>query len=61
MKDLTPGKVYGNVKTTRVLISGGNITIENILIFIENILYNNAIELPSRIKDTNHVLDIIDK
>ena len=53
--------MYGNVKTTRVLISGSNITIENILIFIENIIYNNAIELPSRIKDTNHVLDIIDK
>ena len=66
MKDSTPGKMYGNVKThkvdtpTRVITSGYNTAIENLSIFVGNVLYDIASELPSRIKDTNHMLDIID-
>ena len=66
VKDSTPGKMYGNVKThkignpTRVITSGCNTAIENLSIFVENVLYDIASELPSRIKDTNHMLDIID-
>ena len=58
--------MYGNVKThkvdtpTRVITSGYNIAIENLSIFVGNVLYDIASELPSRIKDTNHMLDIID-
>ena len=65
-KDSAPGKMYGNVKThkignpTRVKTSGCNTAIENLSIFVENVLYDVASELPSTIKDTNHMLDIID-
>ena len=58
--------MYGNVKThkvdtpTRVITSGYNTGIENLSIFVGNVLYDIASELPSRIKDTNHMLDIID-
>ena len=58
--------MYGNVKThkvdtpTRVITSGYNTAIENLSIFVGNVLYDIASELPSRIKDTNHMLDIID-
>ena len=57
--------MYGNVKThkvdtpTRVITSGYNTAIENLSIFVGNVLYDIASELPSRIKDTNHMLDII--
>ena len=66
VKYSTFGKMYGNVKThkignsTRVITSGWNTAIENLPIFVENRLYDIASELPSRIKDTNHMLDIID-
>ena len=66
VKDSTPGNMYGNVKThkignpARVITSGCNTAIENLSIFVENVLYDLASELPSRIKDTNHMLDIID-
>ena len=66
VKDSTSGKMYGNVKThrignpTRVITSGCNTAIENISIFVENVLYDIASELAPRIKDTNHMLDIID-
>ena len=65
-RDSTPGKTYGNVKMhkignpTRVITSGCNTAIENLSIFVENVLYDIASKLPSRIKDTNHMLDIID-
>ena len=58
--------MYGNVKThkvdtpTIVITSGYNTAIENLSIFVGNVLYDIASELPSRIKDTNHMLDIID-
>ena len=66
MEDSTPGKMYGNVKThkignpTRVITSGCNTAIENLSIFVENVLYDIVSELSSRIKDTNHMLDITD-
>ena len=65
VKELTPGKIYGNVKThkignpTRVITSGCNTVIENLPIFVENVLYDIGSELPSRIKYINH-MDIID-
>ena len=62
MKDATPGKIYvKNHKIsnpTRVISSGCNKAIENLSIFVENIFYGISSELPSRIKDTNHMLDI---
>ena len=33
---------------------------EHLSIFVEKVLYGIVSELPSRIKDTNHMLDIID-
>ena len=59
MKDSTPGKIYGNVKTHKT----GNpkiATTSGCKSTLENLLYDTAGELPSRIKDTNHILDIID-
>ena len=61
-----PGKMYGNIKThradnpARVITSGCNTAVEHLSIFVDKVLYGIANELPSRIKDTNHVLDIID-
>ena len=58
--------MYGNVKTHKtgnpasVITSGCNTAIEDLSIFAENKLYDIASELPPRIKDTNHMLDIID-
>ena len=59
VKDSTPGKIYGNVKTHKT----GNpkiATTSGCKSTLENLLYDTAGELPSRIKDTNHILDIID-
>ena len=67
VKDSTPGKLYGNVETheignpTRAITSGCNTAVESLSIFVENALHDVASELPSRIKDTNHILDIFDK
>ena len=61
-----PGKMYGNIKThktdnpARVVTSGCNTPVEHLSVFVEKVLYVIASELPSRIKDTNHMLDIID-
>ena len=61
-----PGKMYGNTKThktdnpVRVTTSGCNTPVEHLSNFVEKVLYGIASELPSRIKDTNHMLDIID-
>ena len=60
------GKMYGNVKThkennpVRVITSGCNTAVENLSIFVENVLFELASELPSRVKDTCHILEIID-
>ena len=59
------GKVYGNVKThkenkpVRVITSGCNTSMKNLSIFVENVLFELASELPSQIKDTCHMLEII--
>ena len=61
-----PEKIYGNIKThktdnpARVITSGCNTPVEHLSIFVEKVLYGIASELPSRIKYTNHMLDIID-
>ena len=66
MKDSTPCKTYSKVKThkignpTRYITSGCNTAKENLSIFVENVLCDIVSELPSRIKDANHMLDIID-
>ena len=58
--------MYGNIKmhktdnAARVITSGCNTAVEHLSIFVEKVLYGIASELPSRIKDTNHMLDIID-
>ena len=45
---------------TRVITSGCNTAIKNLSIFVENVFYDIASALPSRIKDAKHMLDIID-
>ena len=58
--------MYGNIKThkadnpARVITSGCNTAVEHLSIFVEKVLYGIASELPSGIKDTNHMSDIID-
>ena len=58
--------MYGNVKMhkigspRRVITSGCNTAIKNLSIFVENVFYDIASALPSRIKDAKHMLDIID-
>ena len=44
----------------RVITSGCNTAVEHSSIFVKKVPYRIASELPSRIKDTNHMLDIID-
>ena len=62
----TPGKMYGLVKThkvnnpVRVITSGCNTAIESLSIYIEHVLFELSEGMPSRIKDSNHLLDIID-
>ena len=48
------------IKKIRVITSGCNTAVENLSIFVENVLIELARELPSQIKDTCHMLDIID-
>ena len=63
----TSGKMYGLIKThkndnpARIITSGCNTAIESLSIFVEKVLYDIASNLPSRIKDTGHMLDIIDE
>ena len=58
--------MYGNIKThktdnlARVITSGRNTAVEHLSIFVKKILYGIANELSSRIKNTNHMLDITD-
>ena len=58
--------MYGNIKKHKadnpasVITSGCNTAVEHLSISIEKVLYGIASELPSRIKETNHMLDIID-
>ena len=61
-----PGKMYELVKThkvnnsVRVIISGCNTAIESLSIYIEHVSFELSEGIPSRIKDTNHLLDTID-
>ena len=61
-----PGKMYVNIKThkiynpVRVVTSGCSTAVESLLIFAEKELYKLAGNLPSQIKDTNDMLNIID-
>ena len=61
-----PGKMYGLVKThkgnnpVKVVTSGCNNAIENLPICIEHVLFELSESIPSRIKDSNHLLDLID-
>ena len=58
--------MYGLVKThkannpVRIITSGCNTAFQNLSIFVEKVLYKEVERLPSRIKDTSHMLDIID-
>ena len=61
------GKMYGMVKThkkdnpVRVITSGCNTAVEKLSILVEKALYPIADNLPSKIKDTNNMLEIIDQ
>ena len=61
------GKMYGMVKThkkdnlVRVITSGCNTAVEKLSILVEKTLYPIADNLPSKIKDTNNMLEIIDQ
>ena len=63
----TSGKMYRLIKThknnnpTRIITSGCNTANESLSIFAEKVLYDIATNLPSRIKDTRNMLDIIDE
>ena len=58
--------MYGLVQThknnypARTIASGCNTGVENLSIFVEKVLYKEFERIPSRIKDTNHMLDIIE-
>ena len=58
--------MYGLVKThkannpVRIITSGCSTAVENLSIFVEKVLYKEVETIPSRIKDTSHMLDIID-
>ena len=60
------GKVYGKIKThktdnpTRVINTGCNTAQVHLSIFAEKVLDGIARELSSRIKNINHMLDVID-
>ena len=61
-----PGKIHSNIKThkinnpERVIPSGCSTAVESLSIFLEKELYQVAENLPSRIKDTNAMLNKID-
>ena len=63
----TSGKMYGLIKShksnnpARIITSGCNTAIESLSIFVEKVLHDISSNLPSRIKDTGHMLDIIDE
>ena len=53
-------KTHRNDNTVRVITSGCNTSVENLSIFVESILFKESENLKSRIRDTNHMLCIID-
>ena len=60
------GKVYGNITThktdnpTRVITTRCNTALVHLSIFAQKVLDGIARELSPRIKNTNHMLDVID-
>ena len=58
--------MYGVVKTqkvnnpARVITSGCNTAVESLSIYIEHVLFELSESMPSRIKDSNHLVDITD-
>ena len=60
------GKIYGLVKThelnnfVRIIASDWNATIKTLPIFLKEVLCKKVEGIPSRIKDSSHMLDIID-
>ena len=63
---IKPGKMYSNINTHkinnpgRVITSGCSAEVESLSIFVEQELYKLVENLPSGIKDTNDMLNIID-
>ena len=62
----TPGEIYGLVKThkvnnpVRVITTGCNTATRNLSVYIEHVLYELSGSIPSKIKDSNHLFDMID-
>ena len=63
---LSPSKMYSLVRThkvnnlVRIITNGCNTAVENLSIFVEKVFYKEVERIPSTIKDTSHMLDIID-
>ena len=55
-----PVKTHKANNPVRSITSGCNTAVENLSIFVEKVLCKEVERIPSRIKDTNHMLDIID-
>ena len=66
VNDSTTGEMYSYFKIqkldnlTRVITIGCNSAIENLSIFVENVLYDIASKLRLKIKGTSHMFEIID-
>ena len=66
VNDSTTGEMYSNFKMhkvdnlTRIITIGCNTAMENLSIFVENVLYDLASKLRLKIKGTSHMFDIID-
>ena len=62
----TSWRMYGLIKThkvnnpVRVITSGCNTAIEGLSIYIDHVLFELPESMPSRIKDSKHLLDIFD-
>ena len=54
-------KNHKNDNPARIITSGCNTALESLSIFVEKVLHDTASNLPSRITDTGHMLDIIDE
>ena len=54
-------KAHNVNNPVRVITSGCNTAIESLWIYIKHVLFELSESMASRIKDNNHLLDIIDK
>ena len=52
-------KAHNVNNPVRVITSGCNTAIESLSVYIEPALFELSESMPSRIKDSNHLLDII--